>query len=179
MLQEIYMWLEQYSGVSYDFNEDISNITGNKAFIDPFEWHISIENILERLNDALSTIDKYHNLLTEDLPNRTDLKKYISGMVLNRILNVLNDIKLQLHIEQSEINSYDELIKQVMVITQLIDMMVDNTLEDIIKNNMFEKYDEENDNVLTDMLNMHKNDVPNIHFTVSSIRQDYFDSLED
>lgn len=172
--QEIYGWLEQHSGVSYDFNEDISKISGSVAFIEPYDWFVAIDNIFDGLDDAMDVIDDYSRMLPDNFPSKTELKKFISGHVIGRVLEIVNYVKQMMSIEQTEINKYSELMEHVRAMSDLIIMISDYSMEDIIKDDMFEKYDEDNDNVLTDKLNIHKNDMPNIHSVVTTIRDDYF-----
>jgi hypothetical protein len=179
MFQEAYTWLERYSGVSYDFREDISEISSNVIFIDPFEWMTSFNNILENLSNATDIIDEFGDYLPDELPNKSELKKLIVEDVISKLVNVVNNIKRKLNLEITDFGSYDQLVNQSIALNDLVTMIIQNTMEDIIKKDMFEKYEEENDNSWEDMLNIHKNDLSNMHFTVSSIRQDYFDSLDD
>lgn len=179
MWQEIYGWLEQHSGVSYDFNEDISRVSGNTAFYEPYDWFVAIDNIFDGLDDAMDVIDDYGRLLPDNFPPKTELKKFISGYVIGRVLEVVNSVKQQMHIDQTEINKYSELMEHVQGISDLIIMISEYDMEDIIKNDMFEKYDEDNGNVLTEKMNIHKNDMTNIHSAVTTIRDDYFTDDED
>jgi succinate dehydrogenase flavin-adding protein (antitoxin of CptAB toxin-antitoxin module) len=55
----------------------------------------------------------------------------------------------------------------------------ENEMDDIFKQQLFEKHEEENGNTFTEILNIQKDDITNMYFTVSSIQQDYFDSLDE
>lgn len=176
---KIHAWLEQHSGVSYEFGEDIVMVSGDVIFTDPFEWRISVENILENLSDALDVINKNSRYIPDDLPDKDSMKKTISSYVIGELLNILNSIKQKLHIEQVDINDYDVFNQHINAITSLLDMLMNNSIEDISNHDLFEKFEEENDNMFTELLHVHKNDLTNMHFTVSSIRQDYFEMLEE
>ena len=52
-------------------------------------------------------------------------------------------------------------------------------MEEIAKHNLFEKFDEEHGNEYTEILNITKGDIANMHIVVTSIREDYFESLDD
>ena len=66
MLDEIYTWLESYAGVSYDFDESVQEIDASNAFIDPFNWKVSIEIILSQLDDACDIIDEFWKDIYKD-----------------------------------------------------------------------------------------------------------------
>jgi hypothetical protein len=58
--------------------------------------------------------------------------------------------------------------------------MIDNSLEDILHHDLYNKYEEDEDGGgFLDILGIHENDIPNINFIITSIREDYFASLED
>ena len=52
MLEELYNWLESYSGTSYDFSESFKEIDGDQAFLNPADWHYGMSFILKQLQDA-------------------------------------------------------------------------------------------------------------------------------
>lgn len=179
MWQEIYLWLEQYSGVSYNFDEDITRISKDFVFIEPYEWISTIDVIIEGMSEAVDTVETYGGLLPEDFPDKDSLKRLISSNIISKILNNINYVKRQLHIDPIEIHSFNKLVEHANGLVGLINLLTENTIDDIIQHNMFEKSDEEYDNIFTEDFNMHSSDLTNMSFTVSSIRENYFDSLED
>lgn len=180
MWNDIYNFLERYSGVSYDFSEEFEKISGYTAFIEPYQWHSGITNILKDLQDALDTIEEFGDNLHEDMPNKNDLKKIIAGYVLRQLIANINSIKTILNVDVTDISNYDDLENQIGLIGDLLDMMISNSLDDILKHDLYTKYEEDEDGGgFMDVLGIHKNDITNISFTVTSIREDYFASLED
>ena len=180
MWQDIYDFLERFSGVSYDFQEDLDNISGYKAFIEPYEWHSGIMLILENLEEALDIVDEFGDELYEDLPNKRDLKKIIATYVLSKLIKNINDIKKVLNIEPTDICNFDDLENQIGILGALIDMLISNSLDDILKHDLFDKYEEDSDGGgFVDILGIHKNDMASLSFIVTSIREDYFASLDE
>lgn len=182
MWQEIYNFFEQFAGVSYDFAEDIQSISGDAVFIDPTRWSNNVTGIMGDLEDALDCIEENGHYLGEDMPSKNDLKKIVASYVLGELVNNLNSIKQKLNIEMTDISSFDELEHQLYTIGQLIDMLTTNSLNDILEKNLFNTYpveDEDDDNPFVTMLGLHENDVTNLSFTVTSIRDDYFAQLDE
>lgn len=176
--EAVYSWLEQHSGVSYDLNDDINQIKGDVAFTETFTWATKISLILDELDDALDVIDENHRELTEDLPGRDDFKRMLVTDTIMKILNEVNGIKRQLGITPTKIKTVNELLQHVNAIRDLINMLKINPIEDIIKDKLFEKYEDENDDAFSELLDLHKNDMTNLWETVRSV-VDYIEDDDD
>lgn len=182
MWPEIYNFFEQFAGVSFNFVEQLSDMSGDAIFIEPYEWESKKNCILDDLQDALEYIDQYAQYLTDDMPSRKDLKKYIATFVLNELVSILNGIKRRLNIEANDITSFDDLEHQLYVVSMLSEMLVNNLLDTLLSENLFNTYiveDEEDENEFVTVLGLSQNDVPNMSFIVSSIREAYFESLNE
>lgn len=179
MLDEVYTWLEEYAGTSYDFTESMQEINGNRAFITPFDWRIGIETVLNQLDEAIDTVDEFWPMIPPTLPERTELKRLISQTTLGEIVKNINSVCSQLNIDAPEIKTIDKLKDVVITLWELIDMLVNHDLQEILKSELFEKHEEENDDSFTNLLNIRKQDMTQLSYNVSSIRQAYFESLDD
>lgn len=180
MWSSIYEFLERYSGVSYDFSEDFQKISGNIAMIEPYQWYSGITNIMKNLQEAIDVIDEFGDNLHEDMPNKHGLKKIVATHVLRQLIANINNIKTTLNIEVRDISDYDNLENQISLLNDLIGLMIDNSLEDILHHDLYNKYEEDEDGGgFLDVLGIHENDIPNINLIITSIREDYFASLED
>ena len=51
----------------------------------------------------------------------------------------------------------------------LIKMLSTNTIESILDERLFDIYNEENDNALSDLFDISANDLTNMHYTVNSV----------
>lgn len=176
--EAVYSWLEQHSGVSYDLNDDINQIKGDVAFTETFTWATKISLILDELDEALDVIDENHRELTEDLPGRDDFKRMLVADTIMKILNEVNGIKRQLGITPTKIKTVNELLQHVNALRDLINMLKINPIEDIIKDKLFEKYEDENDDAFSELLDLHKNDMTNLWETVRSV-VDYIEDDDD
>lgn len=182
MWEQIYNFFERYTGVSYDFSSDLQEIDGVVAYISPRIWAMKINMIMTNLNAALDCIDEFGDNLTDDMPSKSDLKKIVAQYVLRALKANLDSIKQSLHIDNTDISSFEEFEMQIELMKTLLVMLVENSLDDILSRDLFEtesREDEEDDNQFIEIFGLHKNDVPNLSMTVQSIRQDYFESLED
>ena len=179
MWSELFIWLERYSGVSYDFSEDIASIKGDIAFIGTYEWFNVISNLFDNLSEAIDVVDEFGDNLTDELPNKKKVINMLTSYVISNLLDNVNDIKRKLNIDIVDISNADTLIQHINIIMELIQMLSENEMDDIFKQQLFEKHEEENGNTFTEILNIQKDDITNMYFTVSSIQQDYFDSLDE
>lgn len=179
MLIEIHNWIEQYAGISYDYTEDIKNVSGDFAFLEPFEWRTTIEMVFDGLSDALDVIENYQSLIPEEFPNKSVMKKLLVADVVQKVLKNVNHIKKQLMIDIVQIHNFSDLNVHVSALVDLIEMLISNDIEDIIRGDIFEKCDDNCGNILTETFEIHKNDLTNMHFTVSSIRESNSESSDD
>jgi hypothetical protein len=182
MWPEIYNFFEQFAGVSFNFIEDLQALDGNAIFIETYEWQTKKDDILENLQDALDCIEENGQYLGEDMPSKQDLKKIVASYVLSELVKDLNSIKQTLNIEVNDIASFDDLENQLYVISMLVEMLANNSLDTLLAENLFATYiteEEDDDNEFETVLGLSANDVPNLSFTVTSIREDYFESLNE
>lgn len=167
--EAIFNWLEQKSGVSYDLNEDISAISGDTVFTEPFFWQIKISFILEDMESAIETVEEYRSELTEDLPPREKLQKGIENEYVRKLTENINNVKRQLGMSITPINDAEDVLTNVGGLFELISTMKALPIDSLQTREWFDKFDEENDNILTDVLELHKNDLVDIHQTVETI----------
>lgn len=167
--EAIFNWLEQKSGVSYDLSEDISAISGDTAFTEPFFWQIKISFILEDMESAIETVEEYRSELTEDLPPREKLQKGIENEYVRKLTENINNVKRQLGMSITPINDAEDVLTNVGGLFEIISTMKALPIDSLQTREWFDKFDEENDNILTDVLQLHKNDLVDIHQTVETI----------
>lgn len=179
MFEEVYDWLEQWSGSPYDLTEEIELVSSDMAFTEPYCWKLTIGLIIDNLAEAIDIINTYGDNLPEELPSKGELVKVLTAYVLCELIDVVNHVKQQMNISNTDIKSVNDLYNNVTVLTDLIDMLTEHDMDEIIKDNLFEKYNEENDDMFTEVLDIYKNDLTNIHFAIDSIRENYSDSNDD
>ena len=179
MIKELATWLESYSGVSYDFSDDIRSLYDNMVFIDTFEWYNCISNIEQNLNSACDTIDVYGYALPNDLQNPNGVKKMLTSSLLIDLAVCINQVKQSLGITTIIFSSFEILNIHINALRFLIELLIEYPTTTKRMLDVFNEYDEENDYILTETFGISKNDIPNMQFTVSDIRQSYFDSIDE
>lgn len=177
--EEIYTWLEQKSGVSYNFNEDIQEISGDVIFTDTFFWATKIDFILDDLDDALEVIDEHRREIIDTMPTYTHLKKGLINDTVTKITNVINSIKKTLGLEIIPIHDEEDILTNAITLRDLVSIMKSFSLEDIQKRNWFDTYNENFDEVLSELFNIHKNDLVDIHQTIETIMESLDDDDDD
>ena len=177
--EAIFDWLEQKSGVSYDLNDDLSEIGGDAAFVEPFFWQMKIAFILEDMDAAIETVEENRNELTEDLPPREKLKKGIENEYVRKLAENINAVKKQLGMSIIPINDAEDISINASALYELISTLKAFDIGSLQTREWFDKYDEMTDNVLTEVLELHKNDLPDIHETIESIVESLIDEDDD
>lgn len=173
----IYEWLDQKSGVSFDPNEDLNSIINDVAFTDPFFWCMKISFILDDMDAAIETVDEYHNELTEELPPREKLKKGIEENIISHLSSNINSVKQKLGLSINPITDAESVLENATTLRDLIMSLSSFTIEELQKRSWFDEYEEQTDNALSEILEIHKNDLIDISQTIETIRENT--SIED
>lgn len=171
--QEIYIWIESYSGCTYDIDESIEKLNDpNIVFLNRLSWKLTIEQLIDDLSDIYDIIDEQQFMIPDNLPNAEEMKKLFREKILDTVTTSLNDIKRQLHIPQINIADHRLVLYHVDVMYDLIDMLSTNSMDTITTDNLFDKYNEENDDAFINLFGISKEDLPNMHDTVNSVIDD-------
>lgn len=167
--EAIFSWLEQKAGVSYDPSDDISEIGGDTAFTQPFFWQTKISFIIEDMESAIETVEEYRFELTEDLPPRDKLQKGIENEYVRKLAENINAVKKQLGMSITPINDVEDVLTNAGALFELISTLEAFPIDSLESRDWFDKYDEMSDNALTEVLELHKNDLVDIHQTIETI----------
>jgi len=179
MWEDILIWLEEYSGAEYDLQEYIRLLKGDAIFLSPNVWRDTLSILLEKLSEIIDIIDEKWREIPEELPSRSEMKKFITMEILTEIIEILNSIKQKLNIEPTEIRTFSTLEKHVDAICDLIKALSEQTMEKLIKDEWFDEYEDMNKDFLTNVFGMSKNDLPSMQFTVNDIIQMHEDDDDD
>lgn len=171
MWEEIYIWIEQYAGVSYDLTEYIGKLRGDEIFISPTVWRNNLSIVLERLSDMIDIIDEKWREIPEELPPRGDMKKFVTSETLANVIEIINSIKQKLNIEVSDIRTFATLEKHVDALYDLIKALSENSMEKLMKDEWYDEYEDQNNDFLLNVFGISKNDLPSMQFTVNDIKQ--------
>lgn len=176
----LYSWLEQKTGVSYDSNEAFAAIQGNTVFTDTFLWCLRIGFILDDMESAIEAVEENKRELTEDLPPKDKLKKAIEFDRISKLRANINAVKGQLGMSETPINDAEDVMANATALRDLIMWVSALTVDELkMRDGWFETYDEETDGGLTEVLELHKNDLIDIFHTVESIRETFMDDDDD
>lgn len=178
MLDELYAWLESYSGASFDFDDAIRELDNLNVFIDPFNWKISIETMFDQLDDAIDVIDEFKRAIPTDMPNRKELKRLLTQNVLSSVVKNVRTVSAQINLTIEEINTLDKLKQIVQTIYELITMFVNYDINDILKRDLFGVHEENNDDSYNELLGVSKEDLSQIAMNINAIRDSYYDALD-
>lgn len=178
MLDEIYVWMESYAGVSFEFEETIAAVSGTTAIVDPYGWYSALTVTLCQLDDACDIIDMYQSAIPDNLPTRKKMKRVITENVLGLMVENIRNVCSQLNIEPVEIKTTDILKEIIETMYELLNMLNTYSIDEIIKNNLYVTHEEENDDSFANMLNIMKEDMVQLVTNAKAIRDQYYESLD-
>jgi hypothetical protein len=84
-----------------------------------------------------------------------------------------------LNIEIDDVNTIDQLRKVVLTISELLDMFINNDIDTIMSEELYDKHEDDNDDTFENILGVDKRDLSQLSYNVAQIRSAYFMSLED
>lgn len=169
MLAEIYSWIESRTGVSYDFNQELVDMSKDVIFFEPEEFRIDYQQIRTELTECCVAIDEFRDQIPDDLPRYDELKRLFVGTVLNGVTTIVGSILERLNIKLITFNAMGELDTTVNMLVELCDMFKYNSLEDITNNMLFERLNGDFDNAFTDALEIVPSDITNMYYVYDSI----------
>ena len=169
MLSEIYVWLESRTGVSYDFNSELVDMSKDVIFYQPEEFQIDYQQIKHELSQCCDAIDEFRDQIPDDLPRYDELKRLFVGTVLDGVTKIVNEILIKFNIKMTTFNSMYMLDNVVTLMCELCDLFKYNSLEDITNNGLFDRLNASNDNMYTDILEIVSSDITNMYYVYDSI----------
>lgn len=178
-MDELYVWLESYGGTSYDLTSTIYSIEATLPFVSPFDWRTSIENVLDQMDEAVDIIEKYGKNLPDNLPSKQIAKRMFVMDVLSKLVENVRAVCREMGLDIDDITTVDKLRNVVLAMSELIDMFINNTIETIQKEDLFEKHEDDNDDSFQNILDVDERDLVQLSYNVAQIRDTYFMSLDD
>lgn len=178
-MDELYVWLESYGGTSYDLTSTIYSIETTLPFVSPFDWRTSIENVLDQMDEAVDIIEKYGKNLPDNLPSKQIAKRMFVMDVLSKLVENVRAVCREMGLDIDDITTIDKLRNVVLAMSELIDMFINNTIETIQKEDLFEKHEDDNDDSFQNILDVDERDLVQLSYNVAQIRDTYFMSLDD
>ena len=101
--------------------------------------------------------------------------------IIRHLAENINSVKRQLGMSITPIDDEEDVLTNATTLRDLIMTLSSLSIEELQKRDWFETYDEETDGALTESLELHKNDLTDIHQTIETILEsdDYDDDDED
>jgi hypothetical protein len=123
----------------------------------------------------MSTIRDFSDEIPDEMGSETDVIEFVNEYFTDRFVKILNGIESTLLMNQTPVKSMSELNNVCETLHEYVEIYINNDLEDIENQELINKYDEENDNILRDTFNVHQQDCSNIYDIIQSIREKYED----
>lgn len=172
MWNELLLWIEQYSGCGYDLDGYINDLDGYSIFLDPFEWICTFDEFGDSMYEIYDVFDQFGDSLPESKFEPIEItRRKFDEFYLGKIQKVFINIQKKLNLSEVEAKSLDELTHQASAINELICMLIDNDIETILKQDMFESLDDDVSNILTDEFKITSNDLNNLKMIITSIQE--------
>lgn len=180
MSDEMLIWLEQLSGCMYDFNFTVANIDEMIPFISPTEWRVSLEQVLDSMDDACEIVDQNWKSLPDYLPGRVEFKRLIVQSALEPVINNVHRVYDHLNIEEIPISTIDQLRVVIVTMSELLELILDVVqTPDASIQQMYVQHEDENDDSFQNVLNINVRDMIQLSFNVNSLRQTYYLTLDE
>ena len=174
MWEEIYVWIESYSGCTYNIDDDVETLKDpNYVFLNTTEWKLTLTKLIDNLSDIYDIIADHSMDIPDELPDAEAMKKMFAEKIIGVMLDSLNDAKRQLHITPHSITKHDILVKEIETMYDLICMLSMNDKDTIINDRMFDRYNEENDDAFIEYFDIASNDLSAMHDIVSSVIDEF------
>lgn len=170
MNEEMYIWIEQYAGVSYDTSEQFNEMCEDNysmIYLDSFGWLVNLNTIIENMNSMLDIVTEYGHYIPDHLPTANRFKKIILADVTYKLTTLVNAIKRQMGIDITVFNTRDELEVQASLLPEIIDTLVKANPEKLSA--VYESCEKNFENALTEKFSIGKDDFRNMYFTIASI----------
>ena len=176
MLEEVYNWIDSRTGVSYDFNQELTSMSKGLLINNPNEFRFSYIELINELNECMTAIKTYREEIPEDFPGYKKLQEMFAATVLDGLDRILHSYMDELNLKYVQISTIDELTATVESMCELINLFRINSVDDIIDKKLFEKLDNEFDNIFTDRYELITDDIMNLSVIIESLQEAYDDT---
>lgn len=178
-MEELFIWLEGYSGAPFDFSEAVHSLSQFDAFEYAFEWRVTLMDIFTKLDEALDIISEHKRELPSTFPPYDIVKRELARNTVALTYNNIKQTLGMLGIDMDDVQSLDDLKAYVVAAEELITMCVSNTMETINKEDLFDKHEEDSNDSFANILDIHVQDMERLHETITGLHQQAIDMLED
>ena len=167
--EELFIWLESFAGVPFDFREDLNTLSQYDAFVDPFDWRVSLANIFTNLDNALDIIDEHKRDMPDTFPPYADVKRELTRSTISIIFDNVKQTLSMIGVDMDDVNSLDDLKASILAASELIEMCIKNDLDMIKKDNLYEAHEDDSDNSFAKVLDVHERDLNQMYEIITSL----------
>lgn len=174
MFEEIYLWLESRTGIPYNFEDDIKTLSSDIVAVDNATWALTIYNIIGLTKDALDAVDEFDDQIPPDFPSARKIKSYIAEYTRINLRSVMKTAFQTLGLvvpNDLETMKLTTIRNMTAAFNDLINKLMEDTVDNINKTDWFDKYDEDHNNVFTDDIEIAKQDLINIQVAITGVRE--------
>lgn len=169
----LYPFIESRAAVAYDCNDEFNNLAGDNIFIDPYGWYVNYLNITDHLRSIIELLEDHGDELPDDVGTKDEAIEFVNQYFTDKFTQVISSIEKKLLMDAYIPSTIIELNTTAETLYELISIFVNNSQDDIESKEMVAKYDEKNDNILTETFNFHQEDAGQIYETIMAIRDIY------
>jgi hypothetical protein len=172
---EVYLWLESRTGQMFDCSDTIKYVKSNDlVVVDPNDWMFTIRNIIDITKRAIDAVDEFGDELPDTLPGKKRLQSLLAQDVRAELRVVMHEAFRSIGLmtpSQVQTASLSNIWTITITMVDLIVALTENSIDEIIKNNWYEEYNEDHDDVLNEVMHIYPQDLPNIAFAIEDIRE--------
>lgn len=172
---EVYLWLESRCGDSYDCSDTIKRIQSDDLVItDPQDWLYAIRNVIDHSREAIDVFNEYSDEIPDSLPNAKRLTRMFAQDVRNDLRRIIRKAFQSLGLVPPDRISTITMSNAWIIACTFVDIITvlsENTIEDVIKEDWYDSYNEDHDNILDEVMDIFKQDLPNIAFAIEDVRE--------
>lgn len=172
---EVYLWLESRTGQMFDCSDTIKYVKSNDlVVVDPNDWMYTIRNIIDITKGAIDAVDEFGDELPDTLPGKKRLQSLLAQDVRAELRVVMHEAFRSIGLmtpSQVQTASLSNIWTITITMVDLIVALTENSIEEIIKNNWYDEYNEDHDDVLNEVMHIYPQDLPNIAFAIEDIRE--------
>jgi hypothetical protein len=166
--------LESRTGIPYNFEDDIALLSTDIIAMEPATWALTIYNIIGLTKDAIDTVDEYDDQIPPDFPSARKIKAMLAEYTRINLRNVVKTAfqTLGLIVPDGISDAKLTTVRNITAaLNDLVNKLLEDTVDDINKTDWFDKYDEDHNNVFTDDICITKQDLTNIQIAITGVRE--------
>lgn len=179
----VYLWLESRTGESYYLDEEINSLLKKDMIVmDTDQWEFSLSKILKKMNECLDAIDEFWREIPDDLPSRSRMKQDYREHIMDGAHGILADAFNSLGLTiPGELMSSDIIlfVNSANSLLDLVRELKENDIEDVIKSQWYDKYNDTHDDILIERMKIAKQDLPDISVAIDTVMEIHSDEDED